>query len=63
MRRTGTATTPDNPEPRQFHLEEAKAKTFAAKVIADGGTAAIGPFEPSRALRASRAMVPGWRAR
>jgi hypothetical protein len=38
MRKTVTITTPDNPKPRKFHLEEAKAKMFADKVTADGGT-------------------------
>jgi hypothetical protein len=50
MRKSASITTPDNPEVRQFHLEEAKAKTFAANVIVDSGMVAIRPFEPSRAL-------------
>jgi hypothetical protein len=44
MRKTVTITTKLNPQPAKFHLEAAKAERFAAKIIADGGTAVIGPL-------------------
>jgi hypothetical protein len=56
-RKTVTFTTPDHAEARQYHLEEAKAQKFAAKVIADGGAATIGPFTPGADLRAMLAGV------
>jgi hypothetical protein len=52
MRQTVTITTPDHPEPRQFHLAPAKAERFAARIVAEGGTATIGDFEPSAELAA-----------
>jgi hypothetical protein len=52
MRKTVTITTPDNPTPRQFHLGEDKAQAFAAKIIAKGGTAMIGPLQLGPELQA-----------
>lgn len=40
-RKTVTITTPDSPEPRQFHLSEDRAEQFATKVRAEGGTAIV----------------------
>ena len=45
MRKTVKFTTPDHPQERAFHLHADKAERFAAKVIADGGTAKIVPLE------------------
>jgi hypothetical protein len=45
MRKTVTFTTPTHTTARKFHLEAAKAKRFAAHIIAKGGTAEIGPLD------------------
>jgi hypothetical protein len=64
MRKMVTIMTPDNPEPREFHLEDTKAHKFVA-VIADGGTAVIGPFKPDMQLRATlvEAGINPWSVR
>jgi hypothetical protein len=49
-RRTVTITTIDCAEARDFHLSPEKAERFAARIRAEGGTAIIGPFRPSREL-------------
>lgn len=51
-RKTVTITTLDCPAPRDFHIDEAKAERFAAKVRSEGGTAVIGPLKLSPALAA-----------
>jgi hypothetical protein len=51
-RKTVTITSPECPEPRKFHLEEAKAARFAADIIAKGGTAEIGPLDLGSSLSA-----------
>lgn len=53
MRLTVTITTTEHPEPRDFHLSPERAERFAAKVRSEGGTAAIGPFNPSAELLAN----------
>lgn len=52
IRNTVTITTLDNPEPRQFHIEQAKAERFAAKIRADGGTAIVSTLGIGAALAA-----------
>jgi hypothetical protein len=58
-RQTVTITTRDFPEERHFHLSPDKAKRFAAKIRAAGGTARIGPFQPSAELVANLARAMG----
>lgn len=54
---TVTITTKAFPETRHFHLSPEKAARFADKIRADGGTASIGPFQPSPELSANLARV------
>lgn len=50
MRVTVKIRTAGDTADRDFHLDETKASAFAAKVIAEGGTASIVPFAMSPAL-------------
>jgi len=54
---TVTFTTADYPEPREFHLWQAKAEAFAASVIKAGGTASIGPLKLGSGLAAMLARA------
>ncbi len=57
MRVTVKITTSDYPAERVFHLDDARAEAFAAKVRAEGGTARIVPLAINPALAAMLAKA------
>lgn len=56
-RLTVTIQMPSDREPRDFHLFEDRAESFAADTRAKGGTAIVKPFTPSPAVLSMFASV------
>lgn len=49
-RKTVKIKMPRDSAERDFHIDETKVEKFVARVIADGGTARVVPFEMSADL-------------